>query len=891
MGDSRWEVVRCLGTPARPQPSGLNCAAVDPDARLTQEQLAERSGLSVRTVRELERGRVRYPRPESLRLLAEVLGLAGADFAQFEALGRRTFWAERAAAAQERTAVPAQLPADVTPFSGRSGLLYELDGSLPDGDAHAVPIIVLSGGPGVGKTALAVHWGHRVRRLFPDGQLFLNLQGHSASPPLSPWGGSARLLRGLGVEPDRVPPDELEAGALLRSLLADTRTLIVLDDARHVEQVRPLLPGGPGCHVLVTSRTALGGLVAYNGARPFTVSALDLQVPEAVTRLLGANCAAVEPGAVDELARLCGHLPLALRIAAANVLGPDGSASRTSWSGCAAAATGSPSSRCRPTRRRWSEARSRCPTPPCRSRRGGCSGGSRWRRDRLSRPLRPRWCSTPRPMTPAECWSNSPPPTSWSRAPGRYSRPDLLRFYAVEQAAAQDSETQRSAAWERLLRHYQRTLDAAAHRLYPKAVRLPFPSAGGPDPFPDHRSAAAWLDTELPTLQAVILAAAKSGPAQAAWLLADGLRAWFHGRGAVSAWHAVATAALTAAERVGVPSAQAAAHLSISGAWTRQDRYVEAIRHGQLALELAERAGWAERGGRPGCARQPETAYRGAGRGRRTPVRRARPRRPGGSALPTVDHREHRDRPARDGQARRGRRPLHARPRAVVARARRTGATDLGAVLNGMGRPGEALEHLAAALAVHRGSATAWQEGYNLRCQAEVHRDVGRLGSALELAQAALHLAREVDDPRLEAQSQLTVASVHQAAGRQGEASTAFNSALGLASATGNSYTEAQALIGLAVARAASEEAGPALALAQSALRIARRRQHLLLEGQALVAAAEAALMLDRPDVALEHARAAADVHQRTGYVHGRAAAARLVDAIAIVTVTPRNSA
>jgi transcriptional regulator with XRE-family HTH domain len=169
------------------------------DARLTQEQLAERSGLSVRTVRGLERGRVRYPRPESLRLLAEVLGLAGADFAEFEGLGRRTFWEERAAAAaaQERITVPAQLPADVTAFTGRSRLLHELDAFLQDGDAHAVPITVLSGGPGVGKTALAVHWGHRVRHRFPDGQLHLNLQGYSASPPLCPDEALARLLRGL----------------------------------------------------------------------------------------------------------------------------------------------------------------------------------------------------------------------------------------------------------------------------------------------------------------------------------------------------------------------------------------------------------------------------------------------------------------------------------------------------------------------------------------------------------------------------------------------------------------------------------------------------------------------------------------------------------------------
>jgi tetratricopeptide (TPR) repeat protein len=135
-----------------------------------------------------------------------------------------------------------------------------------------------------------------------------------------------------------------------------------------------------------------------------------------------------------------------------------------------------------------------------------------------------------------------------------------------------------------------------------------------------------------------------------------------------------------------------------------------------------------------------------------------------------------------------------------------------------------------------------------------------------------------VDDPRLEAQAQAqeTVASVHMAAGRLDEAMAAFDRALGLASATGRAYTEAQALTGIAVALTARGDAGPALAVAEAALRLARRARYLVLEGQALVAAADAALMLGQPDVAHEHARAAPDVHQRSGYVPGLAAADRV---------------
>ena len=214
---------------------------------------------------------------------------------------------------------PAQLPPPIAAFSGRTGELAVLD-ALPEAARQGMPIAVIAGVAGVGKTALAVHWAARVRDRFVDGQLYVNLRGHAASAPMRPVEALAGLLPALGVRTDQVPADLDRAAALYRTALADRRMLVVLDDARSAEQVRPLLPGSPGSVVIVTSRYGLGGLVARDGA---VHVALDpLTAPEAdalLGRMLGRRRVDAEPEATGELARLCGLLPLALRIAAANL--------------------------------------------------------------------------------------------------------------------------------------------------------------------------------------------------------------------------------------------------------------------------------------------------------------------------------------------------------------------------------------------------------------------------------------------------------------------------------------------------------------------------------------------------------------------------------------------
>jgi hypothetical protein len=219
--------------------------------------------------------------------------------------------------------VPAELPPDLTTFTGRAGELTQLDGLLADGGAprSSVAVAAVVGTAGVGKTALAIHWAHRVASRFPDGQLYVHLRGHESGPALSPLQALAQLLHSLGVEPDTVPAELEVAAPLYRSLLDRRSALVVLDDAAHAEHVRPLLPGSSTCLTLITSRDRLTGLVASHGARRLT---LDVLTPgeaiELLRRTLGGARIAADPDAAAELAAVCGHLPLALRIAAANLM-------------------------------------------------------------------------------------------------------------------------------------------------------------------------------------------------------------------------------------------------------------------------------------------------------------------------------------------------------------------------------------------------------------------------------------------------------------------------------------------------------------------------------------------------------------------------------------------
>ena len=327
-------------------------------AGLTQEDLAERSGVSVRAIADLERGRTRKPYPSSVRSLVRALGLpeeAGTDLvARYRAGdgtmradtlqadtvqadtgqadtgqaadGARAADAEGAAAGAGGVTVPRQLPTRVPHFAGRAEELALLDGVLDaaasDQAVGAIGVVIsaIGGTAGVGKTALALHWAHRVAHRFPDGQLYANLRGFDAGSgrPADPGDVLRGFLDALGVHPERLPGDVEGLAALYRSVLAGRRMLVLLDNAADVAQVRPLLPASPECLVIVTSRRELAALAAGEGARLLQLDVLSEQeANELLVARLGKERAAEEPWAVTELATLCARLPLALSVVVA----------------------------------------------------------------------------------------------------------------------------------------------------------------------------------------------------------------------------------------------------------------------------------------------------------------------------------------------------------------------------------------------------------------------------------------------------------------------------------------------------------------------------------------------------------------------------------------------
>jgi DNA-binding SARP family transcriptional activator/tetratricopeptide (TPR) repeat protein len=216
--------------------------------------------------------------------------------------------------------LPAQLPADIAGFTGRGADLAGLDALVGSSDgptpATTVPVVVVCGTAGVGKTALAVRWAHTVRDRFPDGQLYVNMRGYDYREPITVGAALAGFLRAFGVDERTIPADVDERAARFRSELSGRRVLVVVDNAASADQVRPLLPGSPTCAAVVTSRDSLAGLTVCDGARRLELGLLPATDATALLRALIGARADAEPDALAALVTRCARLPLALRIAA-----------------------------------------------------------------------------------------------------------------------------------------------------------------------------------------------------------------------------------------------------------------------------------------------------------------------------------------------------------------------------------------------------------------------------------------------------------------------------------------------------------------------------------------------------------------------------------------------
>jgi DNA-binding SARP family transcriptional activator/tetratricopeptide (TPR) repeat protein len=493
--------------------------------------------------------------------------------------------------------VPAQLPPAVPGFAGRGAELASLDAVLAQADrersagAAAVVISAVSGMAGVGKTALAVHWAHRVAPQFPDGQLYVNLRGFDpGGQPTEPAEAVRGFLDALGV-PEAIIPDGAQAqAALYRSVIAGKRVLVVLDNARDAGQVRPLLPGSPGCLVIVTSRSDLAGLVAAECAHPVSLDLLSTaEASDLLARRLGEARVAGEPEAVREIIDRCARLPLALGIAAARA------AARPGFPLAAIAAE---------LRAANGTLDPFGGTDLATDVRAVFSWSCRALSDDAARLFRLLGLHPgPDITTPAAASLVGLPPdrarqllTGLAHAnllleytPGRYSLHDLLRAYATELADSHDNEPQRQAALNRILDHYLHTAHTAAALLHPHRDPIaiaPAPPGVITQRLTDTKAALTWFTAARHTLLAANALALRLGfdahTWQLAWAMGDFLAWGCH-------WpdhHTVHRNALRAAGRAGCKDGLGYAHRALGVADARLGHLADARCHYEHALHL-----------------------------------------------------------------------------------------------------------------------------------------------------------------------------------------------------------------------------------------------------------------------------------------------------------------
>ncbi|MEU6722945.1 BTAD domain-containing putative transcriptional regulator [Nonomuraea wenchangensis] len=787
--------------------------------RLAAEQpLRERPhGLLMRALHETGRA------PESLEVyrtlrtrLVRELGVEPS--AELQRLHQRLLQSDRPEPAP--ALVPRQLPPGTGHFVGRSAELSR----IAEGRA-----LVVTGPAGVGKTALAVHWARQESARFPDGQLFLDMRGFDQREPMRAAEALPLLLQGLGQAVTDIPVELDAQVALYRSLLADRRLLVVLDDVAEPDQVRALLPGGPGCLALITSRDRLPGLVALDGVERLT---LDVLTHEEALRLVaqrvGEDRLRREPEAAARLVTLCGRLPLALSIAVSWIgehehrtighyvreLADHGQLARLRVEGDESATVQAAldlSYQALPqAARRVFRLLGLAPGAGISTAAAAALAGTSGERVQQSLDAAARIHLVK------------------ETALSRYAAHDLVLEYATQRALADDSPEERRAAVERLCAYYLRTADAAASAT---GFRVAIPPHGQaipdvtPTAFRDAAEALDWLGREWDNLPAIISHAATEGPRPYAWLLVAALADVMQHLRTRGEGLRLAEISLAAAEREGDVGGQAAMCQVIGLFRWRLADFKGAMSHYQRALTLSRQARWphgealALQGcgvvlkqlGEPGQAiphyRRAVRIHRALGDGRGE----ARGLNNLASAHLML------------AQLRQAERSLLA----CLPLVRRTGdrhvlaltLVNLALVHQKQARFAEALESLREALAVAEAAGLRYAEAVTHETFGWTHREAGHLREAVASFTRSLEIAEDVDNRRCQIASLTGLAGAELELGRTVEAFARLDAALELARHTGTDLDEV--LLGYAEARHLQGRYAEALAEANRALELA----------------------------------------------------------------------
>ncbi|MGQ0837990.1 tetratricopeptide repeat protein [Actinokineospora sp.] len=776
---------------------------------------------------------------------------------------------------------PAQLPAETPGFVGRAAPLARLDELLAEVDGHAGAVVVaVSGSAGVGKTALAVRWAHRVRDRFPDGQLSVNLRGYAASRPPTTHEVLVRLLHALGVSPERVPADADEAAGLYRTMLTDKRVFVLLDNAATAEEVRPLLPGSPGCFVLVTSRDRLTGLTARDGAHQLPLDMLDpAESVDLLGRLVGVGRTRREAQAVAEMADTCAHLPLALRIAGANLaIRPlisvadytrelrdrgriAGLAVAGDESGAVRAAFDLSYDKLGPAGRRLFRLLGVVPGADIdRAAAAALIGAPVEEAARLLRAL-------------------DHGNLIREHTPGRFTIHDLLREYASSRAGRDGARDERTDAVVRLFDHYLGAVRAHSALLWQVG---PAPDA---DPGAE-QAAITWLDDERANLVAAALAAPSLGLPGFAWRFAEALRGYFGNRGHGADGIAVCTAALAAARGAGDVDAEASVHDLLGVIHCNLSDYGAAVEHHRWALELSRGTGnrvveaaalhnLGRAHSQLGQPAQASSFYEEA-----LVINRAIGNRRGEAAalnyigvaalsLGRPETAVMRHTAALELSTRIGHRQVQA-----------AAAQGLGLAHWARGDLRRAADCYRDALAVCRRYGFRHGEVSMLICLAETGLDLGTFAEAAAQVRQAVELGRQLGERRHEVSGLDILAGIQQRTGEWSSAAEHYTRALGLAREIRFGFGEASVLTGLCALHRRVGDPAAAIEHGLRALALMRDTGMRLLEGRVLTELAHAYLDAGDPEGAGDHAERGLAV---TGQSGQRLARARVLHVRALV--------